>query len=192
MGRFAIMQRAIKRVHASIAGIAILLCLDAALVALGWIATREGALTDGPAVGENWTPPDFDTLPMAAGQPIQDNPVLTRPIFFTSRKPFEPPPAREAASPPTVSAPPPSDPILLVDGIVLTSRSRKAHVRRPAEVDGRWHEAGQVIDGWTIVEIDAVGILLEQSGRRVPVRLYPTEPRAFRTGRLSPRPGNLR
>ena len=65
-------------------------------------------------------------------------------------------------------------------------------MRRPTDADGRWHELGQIIDGWTIAEIDAAEIVLEQAGRRLPLRLYAADPGAFRIERLSSHPGKVR
>jgi hypothetical protein len=67
---------------------------------------------------------------------------------------------------------------------MLTGGARKAHLRQPHEIDGRWHQPGQIIDGWKITQIDATGIVLEQADRRVAMRLYPTNSRAFRMERL--------
>jgi hypothetical protein len=70
---------------------------------------------------------------------------------------------------------------------MLTGGARKAHLRHPHEIDGQWHETGQVIDGWKIVQIDAAGIVLEQADRRLAMHLYPSDSRAFRMERLSSR-----
>jgi hypothetical protein len=75
----------------------------------------------------------------------------------------------------------------VVSGIVLTAKARRAYLRRPAEADGSWHEAGQDIDGWTLAEIDRTGIVLEQAGRRFAIQLYPTDLRAFRLERPNSR-----
>jgi hypothetical protein len=70
-------------------GIAALLCLDAALVALGWLAASESPLNVDPIVETNWTSPALDTPPAAseyARIADQDDPVLARPIFFASHR----------------------------------------------------------------------------------------------------------
>ncbi|WP_334503287.1 hypothetical protein [Bradyrhizobium sp. AZCC 1678] len=141
-----------------------------------------------------WIAPPPDAPIASAGKKSEassDDPTLMRPIFFASRKPFEPPPQR--ATPPAPTArPPPIEPTLVVGGIVLTAKARRAYLRRPAEADGRWHETGQVIDGWTVAEIDRTGIVLEQADRRFSIQLYPTDLRAFRLERPSPRSRSLR
>lgn len=192
MDRFTVMLSVVKRVRPAIIRIAVLFCLDASLIALGWIAASEAPLGVDPIAERSWASPDLDTPPSATGHaraPEQYDPVLARPIFFPSRKPFEPPPAQAATPPPAAPKPPPPDPGFVVDGIMLTSGARKAHLRQPQEIDGRWHETGQVIDGWTIMEIDAAGIVLEQADRRFAIRLYSSDSSAFRVERL---PGEQR
>lgn len=176
----------VKRVPPAIVGIAVLLCLDAALIAFGWIAVSEVPLSVDPIAGSGWTSPDLATPPSAAGHaraPELNDPVLARPIFFPSRKPFEP--AQAATPPPAAPRPPPPDPVFVVDGIMLTGGARKAHLRQPRETDGRWHQMGQVIDGWTIVQIDTAGIVVEQADRRLAIRLYSSDSGAFRMVRQS-------
>jgi hypothetical protein len=132
-----------------------------------------------------WIAPSVDAPIASTGtipEASNDDPTLLRPIFFASRKPFEPPLQR--ATPPAPTArPPPSDPALVVDGIVLTGKARRAYLRPPAEADGRWHETGEVIAGWTVAEIDRTGIVLEQADRRFSIQLYPTDLPAFKMER---------
>jgi hypothetical protein len=187
MDRLAAMRPVGKRVPPVIIGIAALLCLDAALVALGWLAASESPLNVDPIVETNWTSPALDTPPAAseyARIADQDDPVLARPIFFASRRPFEPPPE---VKPPPAPKPPPPDPVFVVDGIMLTGGARKAHLRKPQESDGRWYEMGQVIDDWKIVQIDAAGIVLEQADRRFAMGLYSSHSAVRTVGRSSRR-----
>lgn len=169
----------IRRAPTVIIGIAALLCLNGALITLGWIALSVAPLSVDPIAGSEWTPPDLATPPSAtrhAGAPEPDDLVLARPIFFPSRKPFEPPVAQAAITPP---APPPPDPTFVVDGIMLTGDARKAHLRQPQETDGRWYETRHVIDGWMIVQIDAGGIVVEQAEWKLAIRLYSSDSGAF-------------
>jgi hypothetical protein len=186
MDRLVAMRSVVKRVPPVIVGIAVLLCIDAALVALGWLAASEPPLSVDPIAESNWASPVLDTPPAAterARAVEQDDPVLARPIFFASRRPFEPP---QEVNPPPAPKPPPPDPVFVVDGIMLTGGARKAHLRQPQETDGRWYEMGQVIDDWKIVQIDAAGIVLEQAERRFAMGLYSSHSAAFRTvGRSS-------
>jgi hypothetical protein len=177
------MLSVVKRVPPAIIGIGVLLCLDAALIAFGWTAASEVSLSVDPIAEGSWTSPDLDTLPSSMGHaraPEQNDPVLARPIFFPSRKPFEPPPPQAVTPPPAAPKTRPPDPGFVVDGIMLTGGAGKAHLRQPREIDGRWHETGQVIEGWTIVQIDAGGIVLEQADWRVAIRLYSSDSHAFR------------
>jgi hypothetical protein len=190
MDRFAVMLSFVKRIPPAVIGIAALFCLDGALIALGWVAASEVTVIVDPVAEGSWTSPDIEAQHAETGHAReyeQNDPVLARPIFFPSRKPFEPPPAQAATPPPAAPKPPPPDPTFVVDGIMLTGGARKAHLRQPHEIDGQWHETGQVIDGWKIVQIDAAGIVLEQADRRLAMHLYPSDSHAFRMERLSSR-----
>jgi hypothetical protein len=194
MDRFAIMPSIIERIPSRVIGIAALMCLDAGLIAGGSMVISETAPIDNEVAERPWIAPSPDPpIPSTGKTPAasSDDPALMRPIFFASRKPFEPPPQTAKAAAPA-ARPPPSDPALVVGGIVLTAKTRRAYLRRPAEADGRWHEAGQVIDGWSLAEIDHTGIVLEQAGRRFPIQLYPADLRAFKLERPSSRSGSLR
>lgn len=183
MDRFAVMLSLVKRARPAIIGIVVLLCLDAALIAFGRMATSDVPLSVDPIAGSSWAPPDLATPPSATAHgrvPELSDPVLARPIFFPARKPFEPPPPQAATPPPAAPRPPPPDPGFVVDGIMLTGGARKAHLRQPRETDGRWHKIGQVVDGWTIVQIDAAGIMIEQADRKLAIRLYSSGSGAFR------------
>ena len=183
------MRSAAKRVPPVIAGIAVLLCTDAALVGLGWLAASEAPLSVDRIAASDWTLPELDapsTATKHAPTVERDDPVLARPIFFASRKPFEPPPVSDT-KPPPAPKPPPPDPVFVVDGIMLTSSTRKAHLRQPQETDGQWYKMGQVIDDWTIVQIDAAGIVLEQADRRFAMGLYSSDSGVFRAVRRSVR-----
>jgi len=180
----------VKRIPPAIVGIAVLFCLDAALITFGWVAASEVPVRVDPTAEGSWTSLDLDASPATTGHaraPEQNDPVLARPIFFASRKPFEPPPAQAATSPPAAPKPPPPDPTFVVDGIMLNGGARKAHLRQPHEIDGEWYGTGHVIDGWKIVQIDAAGIVLEQADRRLALHLYPSDSPAFRMERLSSR-----
>jgi hypothetical protein len=181
------MRSAGKRILPTVVGIAVLLCIDAALVALGWLATSDSPLSADPVVDTNWTLPALDRQLAAdehARAADEDDPVLARPIFFASRRPFEPP---QQVDPPPAPRPPPPDPVFVVDGIMLTGGARKAHLRQPQETDGRWYEIGEVIDDWKIVQIDPAGIVLEQADQRFAMVLYSSDSDAFRTVRRSSR-----
>lgn len=190
MDRFAVMLLFVKRIPPAIIGIVVLFCLDATLIAFGWIAASEATVIIDPVAQGSRTSPNLETPRAATGHARayeQDDPVLARPIFFPSRKPFEPPPVQAETPPPAAQKPPPPDPTFVVDGIMLTGGARKVHLRQPHEIDGQWHETGQVVDGWKIVQIDAAGIALEQADRRLAMHLYPSDSRAFRMERLSSR-----
>ena len=183
MDRWAVMLSVAKRIRPAFIGIVALLCANAALIALGWLAVLEAPAVDVPIAKTAWTPPSLDLPTVAtdrAGAAEPDDPVLARPIFFPARKPFEPPPVSEAVEPPK---PPPPDPVFVVDGIILAAGIRKVHARRPQEADGQWYKMGEIIDGWKIIQIDPLGIILEQADRKFTARLYESDSSAFQTVR---------
>ena len=180
----------IERVSARVAGAAALLCLDAGLLAFGWATVSQPTQADDAVGLQPWAAPQLDTQAPRADKArlaSSDDPILMRPIFFASRRPFERAPPQTQAPAPAVKPPLP-DPTLVVDGIVLTAKLRKAHLRRPTEADGQWHEAGQVVDGWTISEISGAGVVLETAGRQFPILLYPMGPRPVMAERATSRP----
>lgn len=185
MDPFTVMPSAAKRIRPALIAIAGLLGLDGALIAFAWLAATDPPPSLAGLAESHWTPADLEppiaTTTEEALGPEQDDPVLQRPIFFPSRRPFEPPPAQVAATPPAPPKPPPADPTFVVDGILLSGPSRRAHVRQPHELDGRWHEAGHVIDGWKIVAIDATGIVLEQEDKSFAMYLYASDASAIST-----------
>jgi hypothetical protein len=189
------MSPAVKRISPAIIGIAVLLCIDAVLIVFGFIAVAEDPPADNQSVEGDWAWPSADATPPAVGKArelAQDDPVLMRPIFFTTRKPFEPLPPQEAALPPSVPMPPLPGPNIVLDGVILRGGLRQAHLRQSGDAEGQWREVGHVIEGWTLTDIDATSVLLEQAGRQLVIRLYPADPAAFMTKRLSSRSKKFR
>jgi hypothetical protein len=187
------MRPLIERMSPRVVGVGALLCLDAGLIAFGWAALSQPIPADDAAGQTPWAAPALDARSADGKKPpaAADDPIVMRPVFFASRKPFEPAaPQVQAAAP--AAKPPPPPPTLVVDGIVLTAKLRKAHLRRPTDADGQWHEVGQVIEGWTVAEIDGGGVVLESTGRRFPLRLYPTDPHPVTVGRAGPGGRKLR
>jgi hypothetical protein len=186
-GLFSIMWPHTSSGRRLLIAMAALACLNAYLVRLGWLAWSIDNSIDGPNADARWSAPSL-SLPAEAGatplSPASHDPILSRPIFYASRRPFEPPAPRETPAQST-SAAPPADPVFVVDGIVVTTKLRKARIRRPAEPDGQWHEVGGTIDGWAVVAIDNSGVVIEHDGRRLPIALYPNDPRVFRIEPLS-------
>ena len=102
--------------------------------------------------------------------------ILARPIFFKSREPFvpapPPPPPVVAAMPPPVVA----DPGLVLGGVLIKNGVKKAYVFSRANAGaGAWIREGQDFMGWSIKSVSGAGAKLEQQGRSIDLRLYPSE-----------------
>ena len=102
--------------------------------------------------------------------------ILARPIFFKSREPFvpapPPPPPVVAAMPPPVVA----DPGLVLGGVLIKNGVKKAYVFSRANAGaGAWISEGQDFMGWSITSVSGAGAKLEQQGRSIDLRLYPSE-----------------
>jgi general secretion pathway protein N len=97
------------------------------------------------------------TTELAAEAPVAravDYPAIAEhPLFYPSRKPWQPPPPPAPAPPPPVvaAAPSPLTNYFLV-GVVLSDSMRSALVRAQADKILTLSE-GQEIDGWTLKEI---------------------------------------
>jgi hypothetical protein len=101
--------------------------------------------------------------------------ILARPIFFKSREPFVPAPP---PPPPAVVAPPPPiavDPGLVLGGVMIRNSVKKAYVFSRGNPSGAWANEGEEFMGWQIRSINGAGAKLEQSGRSIELKLYPSE-----------------
>jgi len=102
--------------------------------------------------------------------------ILARPIFFKSREPFvpapPPPPLVAVAMPPPVVV----DPGLGLGGVMIKDGMKKAYVFSRANAGGgAWISEGQDFMGWFIRSVSGTGAKLEQQGRSIDLRLYPSE-----------------
>ena len=81
--------------------------------------------------------------------------------------------------PPAVIAPPPPvviDPGLVLGGVLIKNGVRKAYVFSRANTGGgAWISEGQDFMGWSIKSVSGAGAKLEQQGRSIDLRLYPSE-----------------
>jgi hypothetical protein len=123
-----------------------------------------------------WKPvEDFASLQLAD---IKSPPVLSeavnRPLFRSSRKPFDPAQAVIAATAPEiVPAPPPPDfSQLAVRGIVMNGNNKLALITTPEAPEGNWLAVGADVMGWKIVEVGANGTTLSASGQTRELKLY--------------------
>lgn len=152
----------------------VLVCGNAALLVAGVdIATRtwEAGISDGRDIGHRSSGPKLAFVsPSPTDVSKEQDDATRRPMFFASRRPFEPPRPPPPAPPAAAAIPVPK---VIVDGVVIGGEIRKAHLRRQNEAEGQWNELGQTVEGWRVAEIDENGIVLERDGRRAAIGLYP-------------------
>jgi hypothetical protein len=112
----------------------------------------------------------LDQKPLAALSQI-----LAHPVFFKTRTPYLPAPQPVSVSAraiPTVMAP---DPVVMVTGIVITDRLKKAYLLKQNEAQGIWVTEGETVLGWTVETISPKGIALKQNNRTIEFSLYPSD-----------------
>jgi len=146
--------------------------LCAVVVALGvvnwWVMGLEPGLPS--AVASN-APAGVGATLVPGPRPADDRPlsdfaeILRRPLFTSSRSPFESGPARPESLP--------SD--MRLTGIAIDASKKQALLRTPQQPQGRWVEEGDSIDGWLLRSIrnDAVVLVSGQQTREL--HLYPAQ-----------------
>ncbi|HEY7765782.1 MAG TPA: hypothetical protein VIB38_12395 [Aestuariivirgaceae bacterium] len=101
-------------------------------------------------------------------------PILARPLFFESRRPFEAPAAKVEIAPQPAEPPIPIIAVetLMLKGILLGSGSSKALIASPANPSGIWVAVGAEIEGWKIEVITRADVRLVQQQQRAVLPLY--------------------
>ena len=102
--------------------------------------------------------------------------TLASPVFFKSRAPYvPPPPPPPPPRPKPVVAPPPApvDPELVLGGVAIMEKARKAYIFKKADSRGTWLREGEVFLGWRLESVDAGSATLQQAGRAIELQLYP-------------------
>jgi hypothetical protein len=139
--------------------------------------------------------PDLSARPLPEWQPelaaepeLLDAPVATlqeslaRPLFRSSRSPFDPtipqqqPEALIAVAEPVYEPPPPDVSQLLVKGIMMEGKKQLALVATAEAPDGVWLGLGAEISGWTIAGLNREGVTLESGEARATLKLYVDNP----------------
>ena len=125
-------------------------------VAAGWRADVIGGAV-APALPPVLEPPPLDRL--AA--------IVERPLFARARRPATSEP------PPDAAEPPPGVPaeylipgVYALSGLVVTPKRRLVLLKRTDTGATVRVVEGQVIDGWTVIEVAPDKLLLEADGRR--------------------------
>lgn len=163
-------------VSAIVSPTTILIALNVGLIGLGWyIGTA--AIAEPPSAPRRASPaapppaPQGSIAPGRPDVPGDVDPVLTRPIFYATRRPFVPPPV--AVPPPAAALPVAPEPSPTLGGIVLSAGKSKALIRLNPQDDARWIEEGQAAGSWKLVKVEAGRILLGRAGQSLALSLYP-------------------
>ena len=151
-----------------------LVALCALVAALGlvnwWVIGLEPGL---PSAAAGTAPAGAGATPVPSPRPVDDRPlsdfteILRRPLFTSSRSPFEPTPTR--AEPSGL----PSD--IRLTGIAINPDKRQALLRTPQQPQGRWVEEGHSIDGWLLRSVRDDAVVLASGQQTRGLRLYPAQ-----------------
>jgi len=141
------------------------LALTAACATSAWALYQEVHSPPGvpapaaAALGEAVGLPDLPTPPELGLPPLAEfAAIVERPLFFPDRRPLpaEPPPP-----------PPPKEPLTAnVVGIVMSGTQGTLLLRLPKEKDAVTLRTGDIVQGWTLVEISPEGAVFERDGER--------------------------
>jgi hypothetical protein len=150
--------------------------LASAVGFLFWAVFWEPGPAPAAALTESILTQDPDLSPeQPSGQNLgTDDPILLRPIFFQSRKPWQAPlPAR--AQPPAPEPAAVDEPSFVVEGIVMGDALKRVLLRRADAKESQSLEVGQSLDEWRVAAIGASGVILEKGDRRLEVSMYPKD-----------------
>jgi hypothetical protein len=141
-------------------------------------ATRGGAGTRAPSSGSAPAPGDASLRSLAALDLERLHDTVKRPLFEKSRRPVEPPaappPPKPAPPAPVASAGPAADEnALTLLGVVLGSRGRTvALLKRNKGGQTVRAEEGDVVEGWTVKQIEPQRVLLNHGQREIALQLF--------------------
>lgn len=175
----------------AIGGIAVL------LLAMGWVNTK-------------WLDQPIDIFPITVSREATDlksansdqqvpgspqggeqiGETFLRPLFYPSRRPFEPAPApvevlavEEVIEPAPVDAPSiPSLPTMRLVGISLAGSQRRALLGVADGTAVRWYSPGDNVEGWVLSAINQDTVILASGSDNFQLALYPN----FSRGRSLP------
>ncbi len=107
-------------------------------------------------------------------QALERNHVLARPLFAETRRAWQPPPSPPVMSPPPVEPQTvPVAPAPRLVGIGISGGRARALLADPDGIETVWVDEGETAFTWTVREIKAGSVTLEQDDRVLPLELYP-------------------
>jgi hypothetical protein len=126
-----------------------------------------------PDIRADWRPPTLTQYQALASKPENaDVQTLTRPIFSKTRKPFS---SKEKKTPAAGLASAPVTPSsgLTLSAVATYHKSRRAFLVSAATPKGRWCAVGDDIDGWNVMQVQNLEVVLRSGERTVRLTLYP-------------------
>lgn len=97
--------------------------------------------------------------------------VLEKPLFHWSRRPLPSRPSTEAIpTPQPVEDPPPA---VIMRGAIMSGTARKVIIEKAGHSDYLRLSEGDMLDGWTVVSIEAESAVLERDKRQSRLMLDP-------------------
>ncbi|NRP89015.1 hypothetical protein GFPCMMHI_04940 [Ensifer adhaerens] len=158
-------------------GTGLLLLVNGLLAFTGW---RQATMPMMIAPSQRDLPRLFpNTIPRDAPTAIppeqRESEALTRPLFSSSRRPYQPPAAAPIAPIEAPTVPDLTPPDYVLAGIFIDDGHHRALLRRRTETNALWFNEGDMIDGWRLASVESGKIALEANDRRVELELYPTQ-----------------
>jgi hypothetical protein len=137
------------------------------------VAQPEKESTGAVDLGARNPEADQGAHPLASLALDQLRDTIERPLFEKSRRPVAPAPVTVVPTPP-ITAPPPADlNALSLQGIVLDQGgSAIALLRRSQTGQSLRVQEGDMVDGWTVVQIEAERVHLVQGSTRITLHLF--------------------
>jgi general secretion pathway protein N len=139
-------------------------------------AARGGTGVRAPSAGPDAPPGAAHMKPLAGLDLDRLHDTVKRPLFERSRRPVEPPPAppsKPAPAAPVASAPTADENALTLLGVVLGSDGRTvALLKRNKGGQSVRAEEGDVVEGWTVRQIEPQRVILSHGQRQIALQLF--------------------
>jgi hypothetical protein len=170
-----------SRELASTLGIATPVALATLLTGHIWSVLQNQTDLATPAAPESLIA--LATVPIVSDRATSHRELLTRPLFFVTRRPFVAPvtaPASPESSTPVVAAIAPltlsmSPPAFRLAGVVGTGSTRMALLMSSTTTSMEWVRQGDMISGWTVKNVQATSVAVIANGVEHTLSLYPAQ-----------------
>lgn len=117
----------------------------------------------------------LDIGQLASRAPLETSEAaLKRPLFYSSRQPYEVPQPQAEAAEVSVSVADEPPPTYRLYGVVIDDSDSKALLQTDSAAGPEWMTIGQMQEGWRLTFVGPNAVTLEKAGRRLSVELYPS------------------